>query len=65
MGWKGGLDDFQIYTALPLDAQQQYDFVHKWYAAILQYTQFGQSIQGDQKNKAEQEANKLLDLLRF
>jgi len=65
VGWKGGLDNFQIYTALPLDAQQQHDFVHKWYAAILQYTQFGQSIGGSQKNKAEQEANKLLDLLRF
>jgi predicted NACHT family NTPase len=65
VGWKGGLDAFQVFTALPLDAQQQHDFVHKWYAAILQYTQFGQSIEGSEKNKAEQEANKLLDLLRF
>jgi hypothetical protein len=65
VGWKGGLDFFQVFTALPLDAQQQHDFVHKWYAAILEYTQFGRSIGGSEKNEAEQEANKLLGLLRF
>lgn len=65
VGWRGGLDSFKVFTALPLDAGQQHDFVHKWYAAILQYTQFGHSIEEKDRMKAEQEANNLLDLLRF
>lgn len=64
VGWRGGLDSFQVFTALPLDAQQQQHFVHKWYAAILQYTQHERSIEASERKGAEHEANNLLGLLR-
>ena len=65
-GWRGGLHrDFQVFTVLPLDSQQQQDFIHKWYAAIYQYTAYGtpQTKSNIQKH-AEEEANELLSLLR-
>jgi len=65
-GWRGGLHPaFQVFSALPLDSQQQYEFVHKWYAAILQYTAHGTPTTEDNlRKRAEREANQLLTLLR-
>lgn len=61
-GWRGGLHgEVSTFYALPLDSKQQYDFVHKWYEAILRYVSYGMTPDkaGLQK-RAEREAGKLL-----
>jgi hypothetical protein len=65
-GWRGGLHDaFRAFTVLPLDSQQQYDFTHKWYGAILGYVAYGaQRSREDIESRAGREANKLLSLIR-
>ncbi len=65
-GWRGGLrQDFQVFSVLPLDSQQQQDFIHKWYAAIFQYAAYGSpQAKSELQKHAEEEANELLSLLR-
>ena len=65
-GWRGDLSpDFQIHSVLSLDTQQQHQFVHKWYAAILQYTSLDVTTEKhDLQRRSEREANHLLTLLQ-
>lgn len=64
-GWRGGLNPDCIYITLPLDSQQQHDFIHKWYLAILKYASYGLiGTEEDFKKRAMSEANRLVNLLR-
>lgn len=65
-GWRGELHpDFQIVSTLPLDSQQQYEFIHKWYAAILEYSTFGTPrTRSELERRAEKEADRLVTLIR-
>jgi hypothetical protein len=64
-GWQGLLQGFETYTALGLDARQQYDFVHRWYRAIYRHKGFDRPLSDDERaRRASREADSLLNLLR-
>ena len=65
-GWRGGIQpEPPVFFTLPLDFQQQYEFVHKWYAAILQYVAYDTGVERHElRRKAEREADHLLSFVR-
>ncbi len=65
-GWRGSLHpDFRMFVALPFESQQQHEFVHRWYAAILRYKVYATArTAAEVAAHASREANRLIALLR-
>jgi hypothetical protein len=64
-GWRAALEpEANVFLTLPLDSQQQSDFVRKWYAAILRDAAFRTGAEDSEiSGKADREADHLLNLL--